>query len=259
MAILRSIVPIPVGLARQLEVKPAKRRDIIKDLQVHVTWMNQQSIDLRGTSTTLKTESNVNMHRLLASTFSAALLLGVTLGTLGDTPAYQACPLLRSYYPTPSINKNSDEVKSFTKKFTSLFDQLVEAGGSDDFGKIAPNTTSFSVVLFSGSEDAEADPVFFEYHHPTSGAPKDSQLDSNTVFPLGTLSQLFTVYTWLVEVGDDQWGASITQFLPGLKSTASDGLSVTWDDITIGALASQMSGLARDCRSPISATFRNTF
>ncbi|KAK2738111.1 beta-lactamase family protein [Colletotrichum kahawae] len=175
---------------------------------------------------------------------SATLILSMTGAILADTPTYQPCPLLRAYYPAPSIDKNSAEVKSFADQFTKLFDQLIQKGGSDDFGDITPNTTSFSVVLFSGSDESEDNPVFFEYHHTASEAPEESTLDSDTIFPLGTLSQLFTVYAWLVEAG-----------------TASTGLAVKWDEITIGALAGQMSGLARDsfaCRLDVPYA-RNNF
>ncbi|KAF9875144.1 beta-lactamase family protein [Colletotrichum karsti] len=186
------------------------------------------------------------MRHSKASAISVGLFLGMASKCLADTTAYQPCPLLRAYYLSPSIDKTSDAVKSFTNEFASLFDKLIDAGGSDDFGKITPNTTSFSVVFFSGSESLEADPVFFEYHHTASEAPKDSNLNSDTAFPLGTLSQLFTVYAWLIEIGDGHWGTSITQFLPELKSAVSTGFSVNWEEITIGSLAGHMSGLARE-------------
>ncbi|GJC84741.1 beta-lactamase-like protein sdnR [Colletotrichum liriopes] len=178
---------------------------------------------------------------------SAAAFLALASTAVAETPAYQPCPLLRAYYPTPTINKEASAVESFTADLKSLFDQLIESGGSEDFGEITTNTTSFSVVLFSGSEGAEEDPVFFEYHYTAPKAPNNSILDMDTIFPLGTLTQLFTVYSWLVEVGDEHWGESITTFLPELKTAPLTSLSVKWDEITVGALAGQISGLARDC------------
>lgn len=166
---------------------------------------------------------------------------------LAGNPVYQPCPLLKAYYPMPTIDKNAEAVKSFTKGFTTLFDQLVKAGGSEDFGEITPNTTSFSVVLFSGSDGAEEDPVFFEYHYVAPEAPQNSTLNSNTMLPLGTLTQLFTVYAWLVELGDEQWGKPITEYLPELNRVSKGEMKVQWDDITVGSLAGQMSGLAREC------------
>ncbi|KAK1656495.1 beta-lactamase/transpeptidase-like protein [Colletotrichum phormii] len=186
------------------------------------------------------------MRQNLLSVPSAVASLSLIPGILAANPVYQPCPLLRAYYPMPTIDKNAEAVKSFTKDFTTLFDQLVKAGGSEDFGEITPNTTSFSVVLFSGTDEAEEDPVFFEYHYTAPEAPQNSTLHSNTVFPLGTLTQLFTVYAWLVEVGDEQWGKSITEYLPELRDVTTDGMRVKWDDITVGSLAGHLSGLARE-------------
>ncbi|KAK1480145.1 hypothetical protein CCUS01_00701 [Colletotrichum cuscutae] len=186
------------------------------------------------------------MRQNILSIASAVASLSFLPITLAGNPVYQPCPLLKAYYHMPTIDKNAEAVKSFTKSFTGLFDQLVKAGGSEDFGEIASNTTSFSVVLFSGSDGAEEDPVFFEYHYAAPEAPQNSTLDSNTVFPLGTLTQLFTVYAWLVEVGDEQWAKPITEFLPELKHVSTGEMKVQWDNIAVGSLAGQMSGLARE-------------
>ncbi|KXH34634.1 hypothetical protein CNYM01_03888 [Colletotrichum nymphaeae SA-01] len=186
------------------------------------------------------------MRQNMLSVASAVASLSFLPIILAENPVYQPCPLLKAYYPTPNIDKNAEAVKSFTKSFTALFDQLVKAGGSEDFGEITPNTTSFSVVLFSGSDGAEEDPVFLEYHYAAPEAPQNSTLNSNTMFPLGTLTQLFTVYAWLVEVGDEQWGKPITEYLPELKHVSTGEMKVQWDVITVGSLAGQMSGLARE-------------
>ncbi|WQF82683.1 Putative beta-lactamase/transpeptidase [Colletotrichum destructivum] len=179
---------------------------------------------------------------------SAVALMSLTPTAVADTPPYQPCPLLRAYYPALTISKEAETVKSFAADFTSLFDHLIESNGSEDFGAITPNTTSFSVVLFSGSETTDDDPIFFEYHYTAPKATKNSTVDANTIFPLGTLTQLFTVYSWLVEVGDGHWDTSITVFLPELNDASAADLAVEWDDITVGALAGHMSGLARDCK-----------
>ncbi|UQC83822.1 uncharacterized protein CLUP02_09318 [Colletotrichum lupini] len=91
------------------------------------------------------------MRQNILSVASAVASLSFLPITLAGNPVYQPCPLLKAYYHMPTIDKNAEAVKSFTKSFTGLFDQLVKAGGSEDFSEIAPNTTSFSVVLFSGS------------------------------------------------------------------------------------------------------------
>lgn len=193
------------------------------------------------------------MHLRLGTVILPLSLATAVQGATTYT-TYQACPLIRAYYPAPTLNKNSDTIKSLAQEFTDKFDALIAKGGSDDYGTITPNTTSFSVILFSGAASAESDPIFFEYHYtaPLSGSAEN--VTSNTQFPLGTLTQLFTVYTWLVEVGDASWGLPITDLLPELRqltqSSSNDtSIPVSWDDVTIGSLAAHMSGILRDCMS----------
>lgn len=169
---------------------------------------------------------------------------------------YQPCPLLRAYYPSPTLDKSSSTLQSFTQEFTSLFDDLIANGGSDDFGAITPNTTSFSVVLFSGADSAQADPVLYEYYHTATLLDSVEDVTPHSLFPTGTLTQLFTIYAWLIESGSGSWDSPITDFLPelgsvdDLTSEFDVGIGVDWTTITIGSLAAHMSGLMRDCELP---------
>lgn len=151
---------------------------------------------------------------------------------------YQACPLLRAYYPPPSIQEPHFR-SALNKMVYDSFTSLVSTGNSK-YGAITPNTTSFSVVFFSGNAQDESDPILFEYHHGAS----NQAVTADTTFLTGDLTQILTVYHWLVEVGEQHWETSITEYLPELKKQANhDG--VAWDEVTLGALAGQMSGLAR--------------
>ncbi|KAI0010462.1 beta-lactamase/transpeptidase-like protein [Xylariaceae sp. FL0662B] len=186
------------------------------------------------------------MHSLHSFYLSTALAAAAV-----SADSYLPCPLLRAYVPPPTIDKASEEVASLTRDFTAVFDQLVQTGKSDDFGEVTPNTTSFSVVLFTGDKDTAEDPVLFEYQHTAAAVKASENVTVDSRFPVGTLTQLFTVYAWLAEIGDGEWNTLITNFLPELKHAKNissfDGVpQVNWDEITIGALASQMSGLARD-------------
>ncbi|KAB5580929.1 beta-lactamase/transpeptidase-like protein [Coniochaeta sp. 2T2.1] len=186
---------------------------------------------------------------MLASTLTVFTIVGslLQLGQAADQPAYQPCPLLRAYYDAPVLSKSSDAVKSLAKDFDAVFDNLTLAGGSDVFGAITPNTTSFSVVLFTAADKATDEPIFYTYQFTAPEAKKDVKVGDDTVFALGSLTQLFTVYTWLAEMGVETWNDPITKYLPELKSAACGGnITVDWDDITIEALAGHMAGIARD-------------
>jgi hypothetical protein len=164
---------------------------------------------------------------------------------------YQPCPLLGPFVPAPLIDSGSPVVKSVAQDLNRLLnDYVVKADGR--FGPITPNTTSFSLALFAGSKYVAGPdhlPFFYEYHH-TASAVKSGDLDKDSRFALGDLTQLFTVYTQLAELGDEAWSHSIVDYVPELRNVsgnASDTINrVQWEDVTLGALAGHMSGIARD-------------
>ncbi|KAF5023545.1 hypothetical protein F66182_4412 [Fusarium sp. NRRL 66182] len=103
----------------------------------------------------------------------------------------------------------------------------------------------FIVVLFGGAESLRDDPIFFEYHYTSpEHQASNASITSSTRFPVGDLSMVFTVYAWLVKMGE-QWQTPITECLPELGEVKG-ALTVPWKDVTIGALAGQMSGLSRE-------------
>jgi hypothetical protein len=165
---------------------------------------------------------------------------------------YQPCPLLGPFVPAPLIDSGSPVVKSVDQDLNKLLDDYV--GKADGrFGPITPNTTSFSLVLFAGSKYVAGPdnlPFFYEYHH-TANDLEGGDLNKDPQFALGDLTQLFTVYTQLVELGDEAWSHKIVDYVPELQNVsgnASDTVSrVQWEDVTLGALAGHMSGISRDC------------
>lgn len=165
---------------------------------------------------------------------------------------YQPCPLLGPFFPTPLIDSASPALTKVAQSLNKLLDDYIVAGDGQ-FGLITPNTTSFSLALFAGSNYVPGPddlPFFYEYHHDTNDLD-DSGLDKGSVFALGDLTQLFTVYTQLAALGDGVWSHSVLDYvleLHNVSLAASDAISqVQWKDVTLGALAGQISGIARDC------------
>ncbi|KAM0351093.1 hypothetical protein ACHAPU_002875 [Fusarium lateritium] len=161
-----------------------------------------------------------------------------------DIPFF-ACAPIGAYYPPPTISKDTKPFNTVITKFTEMFDDLIKGGRSEKYGEITPNTTSFSVVIFGGDEALRDDPILFEYHYTS---PQDQASNENvtltTKFPLGDVSMVFTVYAWLAKMGE-QWEMPITKYLPELADVKGS-LKVDWDEVTIGALAGQVSGLSRE-------------
>lgn len=189
------------------------------------------------------------LSSLVAILIFAALLVTVSTQET-DNITFSACPLIGTYYPPPTISKSSRAFSQLASTFTDVFDELIKDGGSEKYGSIMPNTTSFSVVLFGGSDSLREDPIFFEYHYtsPMDQSVTGKNLTASTKFPVGDVTMVFTVYAWLVDKGE-QWEESITKYLPELAGIKGP-FTVPWEDVTIGALAGQMSGLSRQCELP---------
>jgi CubicO group peptidase (beta-lactamase class C family) len=87
---------------------------------------------------------------------------------------------------------------------------------------------------------------------PFSGLRTNTFRTDETVYRLGSVSKLLFLYTFLVEVGHAHWHRPITNFIPELAEAAQscsaelDPLTCPdWHEITLGALASHLSGLGR--------------
>lgn len=188
-----------------------------------------------------------------------SLLFPILQSLLLFTPAlaqvskYQPCPLLGPYLPPPRIDPTSLALQSALADFTSTIDQYIKAGDGM-FGPITPNITTFSLALFAGSNFVEdthdPKPYFYEYHHTASAEPTNAA-DIDSVYAIGDLTQLFTVLAWLIEEGDGLWTKSIVEYVPDLLNISKEDDvigSVDWKDVTVGALASHMAGIARSSK-----------
>jgi CubicO group peptidase (beta-lactamase class C family) len=99
----------------------------------------------------------------------------------------------------------------------------------------------------------------FTYHHsapalahPTEGV---ANVDSNTIYHSGSVSKLLTVYTYLLAAGHVSFNEPVTKYVPepaayakknAAALEASDIDLFDWNDVKVGALASQLAGMARD-------------
>ncbi len=175
-------------------------------------------------------------------------VISLSLFTLAAAQAsYSPCPLIGSYFPAPSRSSIVDA--NLPAAFGAAFGDLVQHSGHPVYGPISSNTTSFSVLYFSGQADSNGSlPVLFEYHHTSAwdAAHNVSAVSADTRFPLAEVTMVVTVYAWLATMGD-RWDEPITKYLPEL-SGHQDDLGIPWRDITMGSLTGHMSGLPRLCK-----------
>lgn len=169
--------------------------------------------------------------------------------------SFTPCPLLGPAYPPFTLDNNSNILQSALNELNTKFDDLMQTGTGPN-GQVTPYTTSFSVALFSTNQGTAADdPFFFEYHY-TAPSLKNSatgvqSVDANSIYRIGGLTEVFTIWSVLIEAGDGVWNDPVTKYVPELKKAAQekgDGV-VDWQSITVGQLASHMSGVSRDCES----------
>ena len=154
-----------------------------------------------------------------------------------------ACPLLGQQYLPPVDIASQSKFQQAAKGLDATLDGIV---------KSAPyKGTTFSIGMFSTSEDD----LFYQYHH-TGQAVADSKYgtnkaDADSIYRIGSISKLLTVYLFLLNEGDVRWSDPISKHLPELlkyKDDSWNAITPDWDAITIGDIAGQMGGLARDCK-----------
>lgn len=151
------------------------------------------------------------------------------------------CPLAGPGFPSPS---HLSESVSFSEA-VSLFEGYV----SDEKLGLEANDTAWAVAIFSAKENKT---LYERYHTP----PIDvgvSKVDRDSIFRLASVTKVLTVWTFLAELGDASFNEPISKYIPELTraNTPTDVIyddidEVRWEDITIGDLASQSAGIARD-------------
>jgi len=175
------------------------------------------------------------------------------------TLAFQACPFLGADFPIATNLAKSPAIQNATAILKTRIDDAITSG------LLFPNQTSFSVGIFS----ADNSPPLFEYYFSspalaTSNGTK--KVDANSIYRIGSISKLLTVYTLLIEDGDAHFHELVTKYVPELleaskQHPASDAVNfVDWKSVTVGNLASQISGIGRDREyfSPSDAPHRLT-
>ncbi|KAL7949739.1 beta-lactamase/transpeptidase-like protein [Trichoderma barbatum] len=181
--------------------------------------------------------------------FLAAIALGS--GSLAHTDQTLIGPI----FEPPTHLSTQAVIQEAVLNITNALNKAIRTGGSQ-FGNFNSSTTSFSVAAVSQLDSA---PII-DFHH-TSGclnvsAGSTSKVTADTVYRIGSVSKVFTVYSLLLNNGTNHWNRPITDFVPELrqavqhtshKSSVID--SVQWDQVTVGALASQLSGIGRDYNS----------
>ncbi|KAI0131789.1 beta-lactamase/transpeptidase-like protein [Xylariales sp. AK1849] len=176
-----------------------------------------------------------------------SLVLAVA-GAASLSAAVNPCPLDGPVFPKPAKLSQLPIIKQAVANLTTQF----QAWDAD----VTPTGTtanfSYSIQIFSAHEED----ALFSYSHTASKLaklkhPGVTQVDEDSVFRLGSLTKVFTVYAFLLNAGDKMWNEPITTYIPELAALANRSsedpvIYTDWNDVTIGSLMTQMSGIPRD-------------
>lgn len=157
------------------------------------------------------------------------------------------CRPLANTYPPPS-NASSTSISSASERLNATLTGFL----SNETIAAAYNTTTFSLDVFSIHSPQSQ--ITYHYTAPAAAISAEGvqKVDSSTVYRIGSISKAWTVYIWLLAVGDSAFNDPITKYVPEIAEYAAshpatdDVNIVDWNSITVGALASQLSGISRD-------------
>lgn len=175
------------------------------------------------------------------------LLAGPALSQNTTSTEQRLCPILGQQFPLPTNLSCAPAFLNATHSLTHEIDGLLDSHGF--------NTSTFSIGMFS-TEDASD--LVYEYHHTHSSVAKSKfgtkAADADSIYRVGSVSKLFTVYLFLLTVGEKGLNVPIAEYLPELRNVGVseedvDAVLPKWEEITVGELMSQLGGLTRDCKS----------
>lgn len=174
------------------------------------------------------------------------------LALVGRCHAINYCPLLGAVYPAPQNISSNALAKSTVASLTAALDQAVRKNKTT-YGNFSSASNSFSISVVSTNEDK---PIF-QYQHTARQLDNASttSVTGDTMFRIGSVSKLFTVFALLLQKGTILFDDPVTRYIPELADIAETQASgmfdpvsqVAWKDVTIGALASHLAGIGRDC------------
>lgn len=175
----------------------------------------------------------------------------VPLLALVSSPVATRQVLLGPAFATPSNLAAVELIQSTAASLVQSFEEALTQGTSS-FGNFVGNATSLSLTAAS-TDDAGP---FFDFHFSSpqlnTSAGSVSEVTADSIYRIGSISKLFTVYGLLLDYGTGNWDRPVTDFIPELRVAESSSnptavSQVQWDKVTIGSLASQLSGIGRDC------------
>ncbi|PSN59610.1 beta-lactamase/transpeptidase-like protein [Corynespora cassiicola Philippines] len=157
------------------------------------------------------------------------------------------CPIYGVSFPKPTDLASSPVIQAALQDLNNAISQGLETGNSSYSPVIS--RAAHLVQIFSASSDKP----LFEYYHDGATLGNSTgvkTVDGHSIYRIGSIGKLITVYILLKELGDGYWDIPVTDVVPELRNRTNWVENpidyVKWEDVTLGALASHLSGATRD-------------
>lgn len=151
-------------------------------------------------------------------------------------------PIYGPTFPLPRNFANIPPIRIALDNLTSTLNTAFNTGASD-YGPQDPASAA-GVQIFSLCDN---DSQVFAYYHNgkiLSNATGVQKIDGDSIWRIGSLSKLVTVYLVLAELRDGLWDMKVTQVIPELRRRTTWG--GYWEEVALGSLASHLSGLTQN-------------
>ncbi len=168
----------------------------------------------------------------------------------------QWCPPLGPALPAPTKLAAHPLIRAAAANITAQLDNIWYGSSSRSSSNPQRNLTYSSIGALSIYDD---EPLLEHHHMPAGGSSGvvgngTTQLTGDSVYRIASISKVFTVLVLLLHEGKVSFEDPVTKFVPELAAAAAsapaadEGVEVTdWREITVGALASHLSGIGRTC------------
>lgn len=175
-----------------------------------------------------------------------ALLLLSSIGTLAD--------VLGPVYPPPKdLSSDNSAVTSAWNDITSMLGSALNGSLSaeDAIPFAGIENVTFSIGAFS-LEDPQAIQGL-QYHYTSTEVVNGNgtdRVDGDSIYVIASITKVFTAFSGLTQLTDEEWNRPLTQCIPGLAEylqSVGPGdpiLNTEWDKITPWALANQIAGVS---------------
>ncbi len=188
------------------------------------------------------------------STLQAVLNMKPSLSVAAFLPSIAVAAdqlVLGPVFEAPSNVSNELYIQKAVTNFTDSLNHVLRTGKTPFGADIDGNNSAVSVTVLQGEETRP----LLDYHYTPANlnmsAGSVANVSASSMYRIGSVSKLLTMYTILVNNGSQVYNSPVTGFVPELREASSKNSSnvdaVQWDQVTVGALASHLSGMGRDC------------